>query len=86
MSVLILSSSSPAGRYYIPKSPLPEPSGLEYWTKDLSEKFVAEQVPKSKRILTAQRRADMKDWLLYPDRKSHDPDPAVQQKFANDNA
>jgi hypothetical protein len=78
MSVLMPSSSSPAGRYYMPKSPPPEPSGLECWTKDLSEKFVAEQVLKSKRILTAQRRADIIDWLSHLDRISHDQDLAVR--------
>ena len=61
MSILMPDSSSPVGRYYMPESPPPELSGLECWTKDLSEKFIAEQVPKSKRILTARRRADMKD-------------------------
>ena len=70
----------------MPKSPPLEPSGLECWTEDLSEKFVAEQVPKSKRILTAQRRADIIDWLSYPDRISCDLDLAVRQKFANDKA
>jgi len=82
----MLDSSSPVGRYYMPESPPPELSGLECWTKDLSEKFIAEQVPKSKRILTARRRADMKDWLLHPNRISQDPDPAVRQKFANNKA
>jgi hypothetical protein len=86
MSILMPNSSSPVGRYYMPESPLPELSVLECWTEDLSEKFVAEQVPKSKRILTAGRRADMKDWLLHLNRISQDPDPAVQQKFANDKA
>ena len=86
MSVLMPSSSPPNGRYYMPETPPPEPSGLECWTEDLAEKFVAEQVPKSKRILTAQRRADMKDWLLHLDRISQHPDLAVQRKFANDKA
>jgi hypothetical protein len=86
MSILMPGSSSPAGRYYMPETPPPELSGLECWPKDLAEKFITEQVPKSKRILTAQRRADMKDWILYPDRTSQDRDPLVRQKFANDKA
>jgi hypothetical protein len=68
------------------ESPPLELSGLECWTADLPEKFIAEQVVKYKRILTARRRADMKDWLLHPNRISQDPDPAVRQKFANDKA
>jgi hypothetical protein len=64
------SSSSPNGRYYMPETPPPELSGLECWTEDLAEKFIIDQVAKSKRILTAQRRADMKDWLLHPNRIS----------------
>jgi hypothetical protein len=86
MSILMPSSSSPVGRYYMPESPPPELSGLECWTADLSDKFIAEQVVKSKRILTAGRRADMRDWLLHPNRISQDPDLAVRQKFANDKA
>ena len=70
----------------MPETPPPEPSGLECWTADLADRFIAEQVLKSKRILTAQRRADMKDWLLHPNRISQDPDPVVRQKFANDKA
>ena len=61
----------------MPESAPLELSGLECWTTDLPEKFIAEQVVKSKRILTARRRADMKDWLLHPNRISQDPDPAV---------
>jgi len=80
------SSSSPAGRYYMPETPPPELSGLECWTADLAEKFLDERVRKSKRILTAQRRADMKDWLLYPNKRSQDPNPVTRQKFANDKA
>ena len=79
-------SSSPTGRYYLPETPPPERSGLECWTADLLEKFIIERVPKSKRILTAQRRAEMKDWLLHPSRISQDPDLIVRQKFANDKA
>jgi hypothetical protein len=70
----------------MPKSPPLEQSGLECWAEGLAEEFIAKQVPKSKRILTAQRRADMKDWLLHPNRISQDPDPVVRQKFANDKA
>ena len=70
----------------MPESPPPEKSGLECWAEGLAKEFIAKQVPKSKRILTAQRRADMKDWLLHPNRISQDPDPVVQQKFANDKA
>jgi hypothetical protein len=70
----------------MPESPLLELSGLECWTEDLAAKFVAKQVPKSKRILTAKRRANMKDWLLHPNRISQHLDPAVQQKFANNKA
>jgi hypothetical protein len=81
MSILMPGSSSPAGRYYMPETPPPEPSGLECWTKDLADKFITEQVPRFKRILTARRRADMKDWILYPDRTSQD-----RQKFANSKA
>jgi hypothetical protein len=36
--------------------------------------------------LIAQRRADMKDWLLHPNKVSKDPDLAVRQKWANDKA
>jgi hypothetical protein len=61
MSILMPNSLSPIGRYYMPKSPPPEQLGLECWTADLPEKFIAEQVVKSKRILTARRRADIKD-------------------------
>ena len=67
----------------MPGSPPPESSGLECWTADLANKFIAEQVGKSKRILTAQLRAEMKDFLLYPNQISQDPDLAVRQKFAN---
>ena len=70
----------------MPESPPPEQSGLECWAEGLAEEFIAKWVPKSKRILTAQRRADMKDWLLHPNRISQDPDPVVRQKFANDKA
>jgi hypothetical protein len=70
----------------MPETPPPEPSGLECWTADLADRFIAEQVLKSKRILTAQRRAEMKDFLLYPNRISQDPDPIVRQKFANNKA
>jgi hypothetical protein len=70
----------------MPETPPPEPSGLECWTTDIANKFLAEQVPKSKRILTAQRRAEMKDFLLHPNQISQDPDPVVRQKFANDKA
>ena len=70
----------------MPETPPPEPSGLECWTADLADKFIAERVLKSKRILTAQRRAEMKDFLLYPGRISRDSDSAVRQKFANDKA
>jgi len=38
-----------------------EPLGLECWAKDHAKKFIAKQVLKSKRILTAKRRANMKD-------------------------
>ena len=77
MSILMPSSSSPVGRYYMAESPPPEPSGLECWTADLPEKFIAEQVGKSKRILTAGQQADMKDWLSYPNRISQDSDLVV---------
>lgn len=70
----------------MPDTPPPEPSGLECWTADLADKFIEERATKSKKILTARRRADMKDWLLYPERTSQDPDPLVRQKFANDKA
>ena len=70
----------------MPKTLPPEPSRLECWTKDLAEKFIVEQVSKSKRILTAQRRAAMKDWLLHPNRISQDPDLVVRQKFVNEKA
>jgi hypothetical protein len=83
MSVLIPSSSLPNSRYYIPETLLPEPSGLEYWTEDLAKKFITEQVPKSKKILTVQQQANIKDWLLYPNRIFQDPEPVVQQKFTN---
>jgi hypothetical protein len=53
----------------MPKSPPLESLGLECWTADLADNFIAEQVGKSKRILTAQR-AEMKDFLLYPNRIS----------------
>jgi hypothetical protein len=86
MSILMLSLSSLVGRYYMPKSLLPELLGLECWTADLSDRFIAEQVVKSKRILTAGQRADMKDWLLHLNRISQDPDLAIQQKFANNKA
>jgi hypothetical protein len=81
-----MQSSSPSGRYYMPETPPLEPSGLECWAADLAEKFLDEQVPKSKKILTAQRRADIKDWLLNPNKVSKDPDLAVRQKWANDKA
>jgi hypothetical protein len=61
----------------MPETPPLEPSGLECWTADLADKFIAEQVPKSKSILTAQQRAEMKDFLLYPGRISRDLDLAV---------
>jgi hypothetical protein len=67
-------------------TPPPELDGLPCWTEDISEKFLAERVPISKRILTAQRRADMKQWLLHPDVTSEDQNPAVRQKFANNKA
>jgi hypothetical protein len=70
----------------MPETPPPEQSGLECWTTDLADRFIAEQVLKSKRILTAQRRAEMKDFLLYPNRISQDPNPVARQKFANDKA
>jgi hypothetical protein len=78
MSILMPSSSSPTGRYYMPKTPPLEPLGLECWTADLANKFIAERVLKSKRILTAQQRAKMKDFLLYPGRISRDSDSAVR--------
>jgi hypothetical protein len=68
------------------ETPPPEPSRLECWTKDLAKKFIVEQVSKFKRILTAQCRADMKDWLLHPNRISQDPDLVVRQKFVNEKA
>jgi hypothetical protein len=80
------SSSSPAGRYYMPETPPLEPSGLECWTADLADKFIEERVLKSKKILSALRQANMKDWLLYLERTSQDLDLAVRQKFANDKA
>lgn len=61
MSVLMPSSSLPAGRYYMPETSLSEPSGLECWTTDLGDKFIEEQVPKSKKILGVLRRANIKD-------------------------
>jgi hypothetical protein len=61
----------------MPETPPLELSGLECWTTDLGDKFIAEQVRKSKRILTAQRRAEMKDFLLYPNRICQDLDLAV---------
>jgi hypothetical protein len=70
----------------MPETPPLEPSGLECWTADLANRFIAKQVIKSKRILTAQRRAEMKDFLLYPNQISQDPDPIARQKFANDKA
>jgi hypothetical protein len=70
----------------MPETPPPEPSGLECWTADLADKFLEEQVLKSKKILSAQRRADIKDWLSYPERTSRDLDLAVQQKLANNKA
>jgi hypothetical protein len=66
MSILMPSSSLLVGRYYMPETPPLEQSGLKCWTTDLADRFIAEQVLKSKRILTAQRRAEMKDFLLYP--------------------
>jgi hypothetical protein len=86
MSILMPNSSSPVGRYYMPKTLPLKPLGLECWTADLAGKFIAEQVLKSKRILTAQRQAEMKDFLLYPNRISQDLDPIARQKFANDKA
>jgi energy-coupling factor transporter transmembrane protein EcfT len=86
MSILMLSSSSLVGRYYMPKTPLPEQLGLECWTTDLANRFITEQVLKSKRILTAQRRAEMMDFLLYLNRISQDLNPVARQKFANDKA
>ena len=70
----------------MPETPPPEPSGLECWDADLGDKFINERVPKSKKILGAQRRANIKDWLLYPERTSQDPDLAVRKKFANEKA
>jgi hypothetical protein len=70
----------------MPETPPPEPSGLECWTADLADKFLEEQVLKSKKILSAQRRADIKDWLSYPERTSRDLDLAVRQKLANNKA
>jgi hypothetical protein len=70
----------------MPESPPPELSGLKCWTADLPKKIYCRTGSKFKRILTAGRRADMRDWLLHPDRISQDPDPAVRQKFANDKA
>jgi hypothetical protein len=75
MSILMPSSSSLIGRYYMPKTLPPELLGLECWTTDLADKFIAKQVLKSKRILTAQRRAEMKDFLLHPNRISQNPNP-----------
>jgi hypothetical protein len=86
MSVLMPSSSPPTSRYYLPESPPPEPSRLECWAADLPDKFLAKRVSISKKILTARRRADMKDFLLFPDKTSQDPDPIIRQKFANDKA
>jgi hypothetical protein len=79
-------SSSLAGRYYMCVTPPPELDRLPCWTEDIAKKFLAERVPISKRILTAQRRADMKQWLLHPDVTSKDKNLAVRQKFANDKA
>jgi hypothetical protein len=62
----------------MPETPPPEPSGLECWDADLAEKFIKEQVPKSKKILSAQQRANIKDWILYLKRTSQNPDPAVR--------
>ena len=76
----LLPSSSPAGRYYMPETPPPKPSGLECFSKELSELFIKERVPKSKKILTASCWADKKDWLKNPNSVSTDPDLAVRQK------
>jgi hypothetical protein len=37
----------------MPETPLLEPLGLECWTTDLADKFIKEQVLKSKKILGA---------------------------------
>jgi hypothetical protein len=80
------SSSSPNGRYYLPETPSLELSGIECWTADFAGKFIEEQVFKSMKILGAWRRAEMKDFLLYPNKTSQDLDLNVRQKFTNDKA
>jgi hypothetical protein len=70
----------------MPNTPPLEPSGLECWPADLANKFIAERVRKSKRILTAKRRANLKDFLLHLNRTCQNPSPAVHQRFANEKA
>jgi hypothetical protein len=70
----------------MPETPPPEPSGVECFPEELAELFIKERLPESKKILTASRRADMKDWLRNPESVSTNPNPVVRQKWANDKA
>jgi hypothetical protein len=70
----------------MPKTPPPKPFGIKCFLKGLAELFIKECLLHFKKILTASRQADMKDWLKNPNSVFTNPDLVVQQKWANDKA
>jgi hypothetical protein len=75
-----LLSSPPHGRYYMPSSPPPEPSGMECWEEGTWEKFEDERCKISKCILSATRRFYYKNFLRRQDVR---PDGFPRQKWAS---
>src|ERR1700722_16644704 len=76
-----LLSSPPHGRYYMPSSPPPEPSGVQCWPTNLWEKFEDKRIKLSKCILSATRRFHYKNFLMALDVPCLDG--VSRQKWAN---